>query len=61
MTFNGDLSPLDAVVSENSAVPITPLGPGRRGPTPALSDAHLLAAIRSDLAGIVRLRRRVAE
>ena len=25
-------------------------GPGRRGPTPALSDAQLLAAIRSDLA-----------
>ena len=24
-------------------------GPGRRGPTPALSDAQLLAAIRSDL------------
>ena len=25
-------------------------GPGRRGPTPALSDAQLLEAIRSDLA-----------
>ena len=25
-------------------------GPGRRGPTPALSDAQLLAAIRHDLA-----------
>ena len=25
-------------------------GPGRRGPTPALSDAQLLAAIRTDLA-----------
>ena len=25
-------------------------GPGRRGPTPALADAQLLAAIRSDLA-----------
>ena len=26
MIFNGDLSPLDAVVSDTSAEPITPLG-----------------------------------
>ena len=45
MTFNGDLSPLDAAVSENSAEPITSLGIVVEQAPESLSPPHLPAGL----------------